>query len=48
MPNPNALYDDMEKLNTLFEELCWDHDDELIFTHDGEKVMIINKTNQDK
>ena len=29
MPNPNQLYEDMEKLNALYEELCWDHDDEL-------------------
>jgi len=44
MPNPNALYDDMEKLNALFDELCWGHDDELIFTHDGKRIFIYNKT----
>lgn len=44
MPNPNQLYEDMEKLNALYEELCWDPDDELVFTHDGEKVLVINKT----
>tara|TARA_Y100000361_G_scaffold147014_1_gene158082 strand:+ start:510 stop:674 length:165 start_codon:yes stop_codon:yes gene_type:complete len=44
MPNPNALYEDMEKLNALYEELCWEPDDELVFTHDGEKVLIINKS----
>lgn len=44
MPNPNQLYEDMEKLNALYEELCWDHDDELVFTHDGSKVIILNKT----
>lgn len=48
MTNPNALYEDMEKLNALYEELCWNHDDELIFTHDGNKVMVINKTQQDR
>ena len=31
MTNPNALYEDMEKLNALYEELCWDYDDELTF-----------------
>ena len=36
MPNTNALY----------EELCWGHDDELVFTHDGEEVIIYNKTKQ--
>ena len=44
MPNPNALYEDMEKLNALYEELCWGHDDELVFTHNGSQVIIINKT----
>ena len=44
MPNPNQLYEDAEKLNDLFEELLWDPDDELQFTHDGEKVLIINRT----
>ena len=44
MPNHNALYEDMAKLNALYEELCWDHDDELVFTHDGSKVIVLNKT----
>ncbi len=46
--NHNQLYEDMEKLNTLYEELCWGHDDELTFTHDGEKIIIINKTQNGK
>ena len=46
MPNPNQLYEDMEKLNALYEELCWDHDDELVFTHDGKEVIIYNKTKE--
>ena len=48
MTNPNALYEDMEKLNALFEELCWDHDDELVFTHDGTKVIIFIKTKENQ
>tara|TARA_Y100000385_G_scaffold280825_1_gene332595 strand:- start:481 stop:630 length:150 start_codon:yes stop_codon:yes gene_type:complete len=44
MPNPNALYEDMEKLNALFEELLWHPDDQLEFGHDGTKVIIKNKT----
>lgn len=48
MTNPNALYEDMKKLNALYEELCWDHDDELVFTHDGEKVIIYNYTIEKK
>jgi len=46
MPNPNALYEDIEKLNALYEELCWDPDDELVFTHDGNEVIIYNKTKE--
>ncbi len=46
MPDPNALYDDMEKLNALYEELCWDHDDELMFSHDGNRIIIYNKTQE--
>ena len=48
MINPNTLYDDMEKLNTLYEELCWGHDDELVFTHDGKEIVIYNKTLEGK
>ena len=44
MPNPDALYEDMQKLDDLYEELCWDADDDLQFTHDGERVLIINRT----
>ena len=44
MTNSNALWEDMEKLNALFEELCWPHDDELVFTHENGRVIIYNKT----
>ena len=46
MPNPNQLYEDMEKLNALYEELCWDVDDELVFTHDGTEIIVYNKTKE--
>ena len=48
MPNPNALYQDMQKLDDLYNELLWHPDDELQFTHDGEKIIIINKTLENK
>ena len=52
MSNPNALYEDMEKLNALYEELCWRHDDELEFQIEylrGKgRVIIKNKTQQEK
>ena len=46
MFNPNQLYDDMERLNALYEELCWAHGDELVFTHENNRVIICNKTQE--
>ena len=46
MPNPNALWEDIQKLDDLYEELLWDPEDELQFTHDGKRVIIINKTQE--
>jgi hypothetical protein len=46
MTNPNALYEDMEKLNALYEELCWGHHDELVFTHENGRVIIYNKSQE--
>jgi hypothetical protein len=48
MTNHNQLYEDMQKLDDLYEELLWHPDDELQFTHDGEKIIIINKTVESK
>ena len=45
MSDENALWEDMRKLNSLYEELCWD-DDELVFTHDGTEIIIYNKTKE--
>jgi hypothetical protein len=44
MSDENALWEDMRKLNALYEELCWGHDDELVFTHENNRVVIYNKT----
>ena len=41
MEEPTDLYQDMEKLNTLYEELCWDHDEILDFTADYKNDRII-------
>ena len=46
MPNPDALWQDIQKLDDLYEELLWDPDDELQFTHDGHKIIITNKTQE--
>jgi hypothetical protein len=39
---------DMQKLDDMYEELLWHPDDELQFTHDGEKIIITNKTLEEK
>ena len=44
MPNPDQLFIDMQKLDDLYEELLWHPEDELQFTHDGQKIIIKNKT----
>jgi len=36
------LWEDMEKLNDLFEELRWPHTDPLTFLIDGDKIVIRN------
>ena len=48
MSNPDALYQDVQKLNDMYEELLWHHDDVLQFTHDGSKIIIINQTLEEK
>ncbi len=41
MPNPKALYEDMETLNMLYEEMMWDPDDELEFKADYSKNQMM-------
>ena len=48
MPDPDALWKDIQKLDDLYEELLWHPDDELQFTHDGKKIIITNKTLEQK
>ena len=42
----NDLWEDMERLNALYEELMWDHEDVLEFVADYEndRIIIQNKT----
>ena len=40
-PYVNDLYEDMERLNALYEELMWAHDVELEFSADYENNRII-------
>ena len=37
MPDPDALWKDIQKLDDMYEELMWHPDDELQFTHDGRR-----------
>ena len=46
--NVNDLYEDMERLNALYEELMWAHDVELEFTADYEKNRIIIQVKNDE
>ena len=45
----NDLWEDMARLNMLYEELCWDHRDVLEFVPDyTEDVIIVrNKTRRE-
>ncbi len=39
----NDLWEDMDRLNALYEELMWDHDDPLEFVPDHANDRIIIK-----
>jgi len=41
-----GLYDDMRRLNTLYEELMWSHDDNLEFIIENGRIVIINRTHE--
>ena len=42
MTKPNQLYEDMEKLDALYETLGWNHSDPLTFVIEGDKIIIRN------
>tara|TARA_B100000427_G_scaffold11953_1_gene9838 strand:- start:25 stop:225 length:201 start_codon:yes stop_codon:yes gene_type:complete len=46
--NVNDLYQDMERLNALYEELMWAHDVELEFSADYENNRIIIQVKNDE
>ena len=48
MTDQNALWEDIKKLNSLYEELCWGHEDKLVFTHENGRIIIYNQTQQEK
>ena len=41
-PTPTDLWEDMDKLNKLYEELGWDHVDYLEFKIEGNHINIRN------
>ena len=45
-PTPTDLWDDMDKLNGLYEELGWDHTDYLDFAIEGNHITIRNKSRE--
>ena len=45
-PTPTDLWDDMDKLNGLYEELEWDHTDYLEFAIEGNHITIRNKSRE--
>ena len=45
---PNDLYQDMARLNAMYEELMWDHDDELEFIMEDGRIVIYNKTQEEE
>ena len=42
----NDLYEDMRVLNALYEELCWDWEDDIQFIIEGDRIVISNKSLQ--
>ena len=45
-PTPTDLWDDMDKLNELYEELEWDHTDYLEFSIESNHITIRNRSRQ--
>ena len=46
----NNLWEDMDRLNALYEELMWDNDDVLEFVADYEndRIIIKNRSKEDE
>ena len=45
-PTPTDLWDDMKKLNTLYEALGWDHRDYLEMNIENNHITIRNKSRE--
>ena len=44
----NDLWEDMDRLNALYEELMWDNEDilEFVADYDNDRIIIKNKTRE--
>ena len=42
-PTPTDVWEDMQKLDHLYEELMWDHRDKLEFAIEGNHITIRNE-----
>ena len=40
----NDLWHDMKVLNSLYQELMWDNDDDILFRIEDERIVIRNVT----
>ena len=45
-PTPTDVWEDMKKLDSLYEELLWDHRDKLEFAIEGNHITIRNKSRE--
>jgi len=44
----NDLYEDMDRLNSLYEELMWEHEDvlEMVPDYENDRIIIKNKSRE--
>jgi len=49
-PYVNDLWEDMDRLNLLYEELLWSHDDVIEFVPDykNDRIIIKNRSKEDE
>ena len=45
-PTPTDVWEDMQKLDHLYEELMWDHRDKLEFAIEGNHITIRNRSRE--
>jgi len=49
-PHVNDLWEDMDRLNLLYEELLWSHDDVIEFVPDykNDRIIIKNRSKEEE